>query len=295
MELIRFLESEPEHAQQLAALDHPIQEIEHVLGVDRSQTHFCAKPDGIVMMKFNKGPTFKSTTNDKTRARFIIPHDVVLSEGDINLAPFVAPAPVLPSAEDVGDDSDSDDEIPLAQMLERDAPSEDEENSDDGDGDEPPLGAAAVNEEVAHDFGDGHGVHVGCITGYDGDFYSVTYDDGDFQDFTTEECVKAWKHAKKIDDRRSSGKKKKKKKKKKKPKARAAIIRPVAIAIVTPAPPALRKSSNPNQRRPRRNRRPPSPLHQFQWSNRRVTRLVVSIPSNSPTNRTRGSSRWRKT
>ena len=119
MELIRFLESEPEHVQQLAALDHPIQEIEHVLGVDRSQTHFCAKPDGIVMQKFNKGPTFKSTTNDKTRARFIIPHDVVLSEGDINLTPYVAPAPALPPADDSGDDSDSDDGLPIAQMLEK--------------------------------------------------------------------------------------------------------------------------------------------------------------------------------
>ena len=153
------------------------------------------------MMKFNKGPTFKSTSNAKTAARFIIPHDVVLKEGDINLTPLVAPAPARPHADDSGDDtcSDSDEYIPITQILQRDATSEDDSDGDvENDGDEPPLGVCAVGEEVAFDFGDGYGMFIGSITEHDGDYYTVVYDDGDGNDFTTEEYLAAWKLAKKL-------------------------------------------------------------------------------------------------
>ena len=263
MELVRFLEAEPEHVRQLAALDHPIKEIRHVLGVDRSQTHFCAKPDGVVMMKFNKGPTFKSTSNAKTAARFIIPHDVVLKEGDINLTPFVAPAPARPPADDSGDDtcSDSDEDIPITQILQRDATSEDDSDGDvENDGDEPPLGVCAVGEEVAFDFGDGYGIFIGSITEYDGDYYTVVYDDGDGNDFTTEKYLAAWKLEKKTDGTRSGGKTKKKKKKKPKVKALSNTTHthpPTIIAIISTTTASLRKRLKQRRRRPRRKRRSP--------------------------------------
>ena len=57
-QLLRFLAEEPTYRAHLAALNHPLhpaQPILHVLGADQSQTHFCAKPDGIVLKNFNKG------------------------------------------------------------------------------------------------------------------------------------------------------------------------------------------------------------------------------------------------
>jgi hypothetical protein len=62
-DLILFLNQELEYKRQINALQHPIKRIVHILSVDQSQTHFCAKPDGIVLKNFNKEtkctPTWK--------------------------------------------------------------------------------------------------------------------------------------------------------------------------------------------------------------------------------------------
>jgi hypothetical protein len=100
--LLLFLSQEPEYKRWVVALQHPLHPLKpivHVLGADQSQTHFCAKPDGIVLGNFNKGPKFKPSGNDKA-ASWCIPRDVVLKEGDINTTPIVIagppPSPPLP-------------------------------------------------------------------------------------------------------------------------------------------------------------------------------------------------------
>jgi hypothetical protein len=74
--------------------------------------------------------------------------------------------------------SESDDDIPISLIISRDTP----ETENDSDDDEPPFGKAAEGEEVAFDFKAPHGVCIGAITEYDGDYYQATFDDGDYAD-----------------------------------------------------------------------------------------------------------------
>ena len=113
------------------------------------------------------GPKFKSSTNEKAAARFCIPHDVVLKDGDINTKPI--------TIEDVTDsvvetDSDSDEDIPIAQLLQANSGSEDDiplaqivaaERQASLD---PPMAEGAKGAEIATDFGVPHGVCIGFVT-----------------------------------------------------------------------------------------------------------------------------------
>ena len=79
--------SQPDFKARLNELDHPIKDVQMCIHTDRSQTHLMAKPDGIVMAKFNKGTSTKSATNARSANKFCIPRDVVLELGDVNHNP----------------------------------------------------------------------------------------------------------------------------------------------------------------------------------------------------------------
>jgi hypothetical protein len=101
--LLLFLSQEPECKRWVIALQHPLHPLKpivYVLGADQSQTHFCAKPDGIVLANFNKGPKFRPSGNDKAAANWCTPRDVVLKEGDVNTTPIIitGPSPPPPSS-----------------------------------------------------------------------------------------------------------------------------------------------------------------------------------------------------
>ena len=160
-----------------------------------------------------------------------------MKEGDINTKPIVVGVvPQLPVESD--SDSDADDAIPIAAVIARDAP-EPESDEDGGDTVEPPLGKRSEQEEVAFDFGDPYGICVGAITDYDGDFYQVTYDDGEYADFDQAEYVAAWHLArslhfvkrKKPRGRRKQRAPKKKKKTQKKKKKKTAPPTPPATVM----------------------------------------------------------------
>jgi hypothetical protein len=242
--LILFLNNEPLYKRQLAALNHPIKRICHVLGADRSQTHFSAKPDGIVFKNFRKGTRTRNTKSEKTAAQFVIPHDVVLKEGDINTT-----SPVV--EEDYETDDDSDDDTPISELLRRETelpPEDSDDNEDVSDIPDPPLGKEAVGVEVACDFGEPHGVCFGAITeqGVDeGDpFYQVTYDDGDFADFDEEEYNFAYELAWTI----TRGRKGKKKKPKPKKKPLKKKIKPAVKKLPAPPPSTYKVTTHPHSR-----------------------------------------------
>jgi hypothetical protein len=54
---------------------------------------------------------------------------------------------------------------------------------------------AAEDEEVAFDFGRHYGTHIGVITDYDGEFYQVKFDDGDWADWDAKEYQQACRKA----------------------------------------------------------------------------------------------------
>ncbi len=76
-ELVLFLNQGRDYRAQLAALNHQIKRIKHVLGIDQSQTHFCAKKDGIVMKNFNKSTKVKVQAT--TRPQFLSAYHTTLS------------------------------------------------------------------------------------------------------------------------------------------------------------------------------------------------------------------------
>jgi hypothetical protein len=206
-DLILFLNQERGYKANLGALSHPIKRIKHVLGADQSQTHFCAKRDGIVIKTFNKGTKWKDAPNGRAAAKFCIPHDIVLKEGDLKTkrcSSLHTLEEKLSDTEDMATLSainEEDDDVPIAALLAQqrvDSDSEDDDmpiaallSSARNDGTAPPMGKAAEGEEVAYDFGEHYGTHIGAITEYDGDFYQVTFDDGDFADWDAAE----YKHA----------------------------------------------------------------------------------------------------
>jgi hypothetical protein len=179
------------YKKELAALNYPgPQQVITCFGADRSQTHLLGKPDGIVMTKFNLGTKFRSTTNERTAAKFCIPRDVVLQEGDINTNPRpIHPPPAsLPQAnvEDTLSDEDSDEDLGLEPQ---DTQLDKYPNL--------PLGQSAISEEVAKEFDDE--VFCGTITSFEEDdedgLYHVVYFDGDEQDMDIDEYREAWRHA----------------------------------------------------------------------------------------------------
>jgi hypothetical protein len=133
--------------------------------IDQSQTHFCAKKDGIVLKTFNRSTKAKCSSNDRASISFCIPHDVVLKAGDINANPRVhitQRPPVEPS------DSE-DDDLPIASLCRRKkspdvVDSGCEKNEEDASSDEPPMEEKAEGQEVAYDFGEQHGTYTGAIT-----------------------------------------------------------------------------------------------------------------------------------
>ncbi len=179
-ELILFLNQERMYKSQVSTLNHPIKRIVHVLGVDQSQTHFCAKPDGIVLSHFNKGTKTRSLSNAKTANKFCIPRDVVLKHGDI----YTQTEDIVPVVNMLVESSDSDDDVPITALLRGDEPVT---MQDGGGGTEPSMQKASEGEEVAFDFGKSYGVCKGTITSFDGDFYQVTFDDGDCADWDADE------------------------------------------------------------------------------------------------------------
>jgi hypothetical protein len=138
------------------------------LGTDQSQTHLLAKPDGLVITKFNLSTKSRSKTNDRAAESFYIPRDVVLEEGDVN---------TTGSSPEYGDRECGDlQHIP-----------------------EPPLGHSAVASEISKEFPEG--LFKGAVVSFtedeedatdEGGIYHVVYADGDAEDLDHTEYIEAF-------------------------------------------------------------------------------------------------------
>jgi hypothetical protein len=188
--MLAWLNAEPNVAAEISKLQHPIGKIfntsevrsqkytwditgdpaiQSMFGLDRSQTHFSPKQDGVVLAKFNRGNNVCSTTNGRSAAKFCIPHDVVLNDEDINFIPPIQLQTARANASDNAAVSETRESDPMTSEEDDETDDDDKASSSASEEEvsseellmgmaavpQPPiLLAAAVGEEVVKDFGD---------------------------------------------------------------------------------------------------------------------------------------------